>query len=309
MALPAMGLAWLGHDVTASTHLTGDWQADADCIVGARVARPSSSAVWRRLKADGMRLVLDLDDSYWDIDPLNQAAAREWTPVMLDSLAANMGISDVVTVVSERLAAVCREHTDTPVQVVPNSLPAQWMGNVRNYRPDVVRVGWAGTSSTVHDLHQAAHALKKIADRGDVEVRLVGVTPEQAVRAGVKHDRISTFGWLDTGDYLQVVSTFDVWVAPYRDNRFNGCKFPTKALEAGMMGIPLIASAIPPYTDWIEHGRTGILVERDHEWTQWVRRLVDDADLRERLGAASRGRAAPHILQQVNQDWEAVCRG
>jgi glycosyltransferase involved in cell wall biosynthesis len=309
MALPAMGMAWLGHQVAASTHLTGDWQGFADTIVGARVALPSSSVVWRRLHSRGVRLVLDLDDDYWSIDPQNESAARQWTPNMLSSLAANMQLADVVTVVSERLAQVAREHAgDTPVVVVPNALPAQFMGNVRNYADRPIRVGWAGTSSTVHDLSIAAHALKKAADRDDVEVRLVGIRPDMAIRAGVKHDRISTFGWLATQDYFNVVQTFDVWVAPYRDNAFNRSKFATKALEAGMMGIPLLVSGIEPYRQWITHDVDGILIRRDHEWTSQLRRVLDDEALRKRLGDAGRGRAAPHILQQVNQQWEAVCR-
>ena len=308
MLLPAQGMGWLGHDVRCDTALTGDWQSSADCIVGSRVARPGPSQLWRTLKTQGTRLVLDLDDDYWHIDPLNEAAHQEWTPRLLDALATNMGLADVVTVVTEPLAQSMRQHTDTPIRVIPNALPAQLMGNVRDYGKRPLRIGWAGTASTVHDLPQAAHALRKIAARPDVQVRLVGVDQNQAIRAGAKHPNIGTFGWVKQADYLSVVNTFDIWVAPYRNTPFNRAKFPTKALEAGMLGIPLIASAIEPYADWIEHGKTGLLVEREHEWTRLLRQLVEDDDLREQIGMASRSRGAQNILQQVNQQWETVCR-
>jgi glycosyltransferase involved in cell wall biosynthesis len=293
-------------EIPGAQELTGDWQTSADTVVGSRVARPGPSAGWRQLKDQGTRLVLDLDDDYWNIDPLNVAAHREWGTKMLESLSANMALADVVTVVSEPLAEVARQHSDNVV-VIPNALPAQLMSSVRDYRPDVLRVGWAGTASTVHDLPLAARALRKIADRGDVEVRLVGIDPRQAITAGCMHENIGTFGWIEQKDYLNVVSTFDIWVAPYRDTPFNRSKFPTKALEAGMLGIPLLASAIEPYADWIDHDRTGVLVRHEHEWTRQLKRLVDDPDLRERLGNASRGRASANILQVVNQQWQQVC--
>jgi hypothetical protein len=36
-------------------------------------------------------------------------------------------------------------------------------------------------------------------------------------------------------------------LAPYQGTPFNNAKFPTKALEAGFWGTPLIASDIRPY--------------------------------------------------------------
>jgi glycosyltransferase involved in cell wall biosynthesis len=313
--LVALGLSWLGHHMSMGQRRPPD-EEPLDAMIGCRIAMPGASKAWRALKERGIRLVLDLDDDYFHLDPANQAAVAVWTPEMQQSLAANLALSDVVTCCSEPLAEVLREYA-VDVRVVPNGLPAQYLSVPRDYeavgRP--LYVGWAGSGSTVAELPLAARALSRIADYrrpGGVMVRLVGITPEQAMQRGLKGTRVGALGWVPQPEqYLRdVVSEFDVWVAPYRDIAFNRAKFATKALEAGFLGIPLVASGIGPYRDAVVHGETGFLVPpgQEHLFGRYVKRLVDDAGLRQRMGLAARSRASRSILQALNQQWDAVVR-
>ncbi|MET9517404.1 glycosyltransferase family 4 protein [Streptomyces sp. NPDC002994] len=307
--LPGMSLQWLGHQVSGGMLLPEDWQ-ELDVVVGCRVAKSAPSRAWRTMKARGIRLVLDLDDDYLHLDPSNEAAYRVWSdPAMRKGLLDNMALADTVTCCSEPLAAVMRDyHGD--VRVVPNGLPAQYLGQPRDYDPEVLSVGWAGTSSTVAELPMAVRALTRIAQYprpGGVAVRLVGIDAAQAVGLGMRGKGMGALGWVPNfGHYLQAVSAFDVWVAPYRDIAFNRAKYPTKFLEASMLGIPLIASDIEPYRRVIRHGENGFLVKREHQWGRYLKRLVDDPDLRQRMGMAARAEASGAILQALNRQWEAA---
>lgn len=304
--LPAQSLTWLGHDAAANMAISDGWRAVADVIIGARVCHPGGPEAWRRFRDAGKRLVLDLDDDYWHLDVTNPVKSW-WTPEKLVDLETNLHGSDVVTVVTEALAEVVRQHTDTPVVVVPNGLHAGILGTLREYDRPRVRVGWAGTGSTVHELHIAARALRRIAEYRNVDVRLVGVPPRMAAAAGAAHANIKTLGWLDSpGRYLEGIGSFDILVAPYRDIPFNRAKFPTKALEAGFLGIPIVASDIRPYREAVDVGETGFLVREDHEWGHYLKQLVDDVALRRRMGLAARAKASASILQVLNKQWEAV---
>jgi glycosyltransferase involved in cell wall biosynthesis len=310
--LPGMGLSWLGHHVTVDQRLPDEWET-LDTVVGCRVAIPGASLTWRRLKNHGTRLILDLDDDYFHLDPANAAACAVWTPELQASLAANLALADVVTCCSEPLATVLRDYADD-VRVIPNGLPAQYLGSQRDYtsasRP--LNIGWAGSSSTVAELPLAARALSRIADYprpGGVNVRIVGIEPEHAVTAGLRGRRVGALGWVaDQRQYLAAVSEFDVWCAPYRDMAFNRAKFPTKALEAGFLGIPLVASAVGEYRSAVVHGETGFLVPpgQEHLFGRYLKALADDPGLRQRMGMAARARASSSILQALNQQWEAV---
>ncbi|TXJ75421.1 glycosyltransferase [Streptomyces lavendulae] len=310
--LPAMALSWLGHETTCGVRLPPNW-ASYDTIVGCRVAQVDPSRMWLRLKDEGKRLVLDLDDDYFHIDPSNTHAARVWNRDMLGRLAHNMGVADLVTCCSEPLAAVLRDYAPR-VEVIPNGLPAQYLGHPRDYtaagRP--LYVGWAGTSSTVAELPEAVRALNRIAQypRPDgVMVRLVGIPPEQALGLGLRGRQVGALGWVERIEhYLHAVSEFDVWVAPYRDTAFNRAKFPTKWLEASVLGIPLIASDTEAYRRVIRHGENGFLVRYEHEWGKLLKQLVDDPELRQQIGMTARGEASGSIMQALHHRWEAVVR-
>ncbi|WP_176741397.1 glycosyltransferase [Streptomyces sp. LUP30] len=307
-----MSLTWLGHTATHHPRLPQNWQS-YDTIVGCRVAQHDPSRMWLKLKDEGKRLILDLDDDYFHLDPSNTRACEVWDRDMLGRLAHNMGIADLVTCCSEPLAAVLRDYAPD-VRVIPNGLPAQYLGRPRDYTAEgrPLYVGWAGTSSTVAELPEAVRALNRISQYsrpGGVQVRLVGIDAGQAMGLGLKGRQVGALGWVERIEhYLHAVSEFDVWVAPYRGTAFNSAKFPTKWLESSVLGIPLIASDTPAYRAVIRHGENGFLVRYEHEWGRLLKRLVDDPELRQRIGMTARGEASGSIMQALHHQWEAAVR-
>lgn len=309
--LPGISLQWLGHNVSGGMRLPPDWR-DLDTLVGCRVAKAEPTKMWQYFKHEtATRLVLDLDDDYFHIDPSNAEAVRVWDRAMLRRLADNMALADLVTCCSEPLAAVLRDYA-ADVRVIPNGLPAQYLGKPRDYaaagRP--LYVGWAGTASTVAELPEMVRALNRISQyprEGGVMVRLVGISAEKAMSLGLKGRRIGALGWVERIEhYLQAVEEFDVWCAPYRSTPFNGAKFPTKWLESSMLGIPLIASDTPAYRAVIRHGENGFLVRYEHEWGRYLKQLADDPGLRQRVGMAARGEASGSIMQALHVQWQAA---
>jgi glycosyltransferase involved in cell wall biosynthesis len=84
--------------------------------------------------------------------------------------------------------------------------------------------------------------------------------------------------------------------------------FGLVALEAAAAGKPVVASDIGGLTDIVADGETGILVEpRDREALgRALSRLIDDAELRERMGAAAVRRAADFRPESVVPRFEAA---
>jgi glycosyltransferase involved in cell wall biosynthesis len=67
------------------------------------------------------------------------------------------------------------------------------------------------------------------------------------------------------------------------------------------LGIPTVASAVGMNFKVIEDGVSGFLVKDDHEWITIIERLIDDPDLRARVGEASRLRVLNTYSVKVNQ--------
>ena len=88
------------------------------------------------------------------------------------------------------------------------------------------------------------------------------------------------------------------------------------AREAMAYGRPVVATAVGGLVDVVEDGVTGVLVRpRDSAaMTREVRRLLDDAGLRARLGAAARDRAREQCswdahVQRLCDAWRLAARG
>ncbi|HUQ39307.1 MAG TPA: glycosyltransferase family 4 protein [Acidimicrobiales bacterium] len=88
----------------------------------------------------------------------------------------------------------------------------------------------------------------------------------------------------------------DVFATPCR-NRWGGLEqegFGVVFLEAAASGVPQVAGASGGAHEAVEDGVTGLVVDRPRDPAAVARaiaKLLDDADLRRRMGAAARGRA------------------
>jgi glycosyltransferase involved in cell wall biosynthesis len=312
----ALGPGWRGHQVYASQQL-GPQHLDVDVLVGSRVALPAAVETWRQVKKTGhTKLVLDLDDDYFHIDPSNEAAAEFWTPALLEGLKDAIWEADIVTVASEGLKdAIAKECAGIVgrIEVIENGLPAQYLGYQRNYNPDKLTIGWAGSANTAAWLPLIVPAVNKAAAGywgKECAVRFIGAPPDYIAKLGFKGPDLAAKEWIpDFSRYQQAVSSFDIWLAPYRSTPFTEAKFPTKAMEAGFHGIPIIASPIRGYRDWIDDGESGFLARYEHNWTGVLGALIREAGMREHVGMASTARASSNILQALGKRWEEVCLG
>jgi glycosyltransferase involved in cell wall biosynthesis len=81
----------------------------------------------------------------------------------------------------------------------------------------------------------------------------------------------------------------DILLAPLDRSRFSASKCPNKYLETAAIGSPGIYSRVPPYTDYVKDGETGLLVENEEKaWMEALELLYTDPDLRSRIVETAR---------------------
>ena len=84
------------------------------------------------------------------------------------------------------------------------------------------------------------------------------------------------------------LARFDINLAPLAvGNPFCEAKSELKYFEAALVEVPTIASPTGPFARAICEGSTGFLAAQPQEWYEALRRLVDDPELRHRVGKAA----------------------
>jgi len=306
---PLEELARNGHEIVCEM-AKSDVKADgADIIVGQFVggqALNMSSSVspvvqvhrwWRRFRLQS-RLVYEMDDDPFEVEPHNPYYAAYMNPVAHDSISHCIAVADVVTVstpvLAERIAKI-----NPNVVVLQNRIDESLL-TLERPKNDRLTIGWAGSHSHLHDIKLCAYGLRRIIDHHkDIDVHFVGADYRQIVGRPMRHT-----GWcVNTMDYYRLID-FDIGIAPLVPTRFAETKSHIKALEYAALGIPVIASDVDAYRDFVIDGVTGFLVRREHEWLQRLRDLINDEAMRAEMGAKSRALAAEWTIQKGWQDWE-----
>lgn len=293
-----------GHDVFYDGNMPPDIAlGGADVILAQRVVLEGPTEWIQKTARKGTtKIVIELDDDLWNIEGTNAIAHSFFNLEMQERAKQNLAVADQVTTTTDHLAERLSEYTTAPIEVIPNHV-SQWLVEHEPERnPDFVTVGWAGSATHVGDWAELSSELRRFLKRvPGVELHTMGHNLAQ----GWPQNRHSW--WRDKiDDYLRDID-FHVGLAPLRPSLFNKSKSALKAMEYGALGIPVIASNCGPYATYVQHGETGFLVDRPHEWAIYLRELVGDRTLRETMGQKARAYVSANSLMEDNTwRWEKV---
>ncbi len=263
------------------------------------------------MRARGKRVVFDVDDLMTEPDLAStdiidgirsQNLTEETTRSHYASVRKTMMASDFCFAPTEELAFYLR-GSGKPTYVLPNGFDQATLGKARRAlrtrrsgpSDGLVRIGYAGGSRThQRDLGLAIEALAKVM-RERPQCRLVlfrtpdNTTPlidveEYPAFVGLE-DRIEWRHLQPIHELPNELARFDINLAPLEfGNAFCEAKSELKFFESALVETPTVASPTGPFSRAIDHGKTGFLAATAEEWYAHLIQLVDDADLRARIG-------------------------
>jgi len=300
---PLGELAKHGHQVTVERGTTAAQAGDAEVIVGQVIA--GVNKWWRRL-ARYAKLVYELDDDPFEVEPINPAYVHYSPPWVHDSITHCLQVADLITVSTEPLAERMAKINPNVV-VLKNRIDEHMLSMVRPRR-DKLTIGWAGGESHTADIKEMAYGLQKTLQRHpEVSGHFIGADFRHLVGKPGQPFRFTPW-CVKTTDYYKLID-FDIGLAPLRSTRFAETKSHIKALEYGALGIPVIASDAAPYRDFVIDGVTGFLVRREHEWAVRLRELINDEAMRTEMGVKAKEVAADWTIQKGWPEWQAAYEG
>lgn len=315
MELPVRQLEQHGHEVTwrsvnddQGATVTQSDMAGHDVIIGQRLNVHRGMEAWRRARGPFSRLVYDTDDDNFNVNMENWQAYQTYQqPETLDAIIHMAGISDLVTVTTEHLAEVMREHTGAQnVLALPNYLPAFVLDMPRPERRRPA-VGYQGGASHGADVGLVSRPVRRFLKRfGGWDLQLGGTDYRPTFRAA---DQAKLIPWVpiydDPPGYYATLD-FDIGLAPLVMKPFDYSKSNIKVLEYAGRGIPAIATDCEVYRSFIRHGENGFLVKADHEWLKYLSVLANDDALRLKMGEQARADARNWTIEGNWEKWQTA---
>jgi glycosyltransferase involved in cell wall biosynthesis len=145
------------------------------------------------------------------------------------------------------------------------------------------------------------------ADGHDVRALIIGDGPRRAsLEEPARSAEVEMLG--PRSDVAEQLRSADIFVFPSAPE---GEGMPGVLIEAGLSGLPVVATAVPGVTSVVGDGETGLVVDVDNRpaLAAAVARLIEDPELRATLGAAARARCERlFTVDAVSEVWLELLR-
>jgi len=207
--------------------------------------------------------------------------------------------SDLVTVTQRKFAERVLSYISqgSTLAVIKNAidynLPAWNMPRIPKPKKKFCRFGWAGGIHHEQDVKYFAgvpHMVNGRVGRENCVWDFYGHPPPNTPKddwqidvwqkyrsilmAGFKGNKNWNIHYAQTADrYGQFFTNMDIALAPLEPNEFNDSKSEIKIAECGRYKVPLVASNVGCYDEWIVNGVTGFLIDPEKGRSEWVRIL------------------------------------
>jgi len=278
-----------------------------------------------------MPFIIDLDDDYLHVNPLNPASSiyyvssdpmtgRKIPSPKLLAVQAVISRATGLTVTTEKLRRTYSQFNPN-IEVVPNFIDASFWDSqepdTKSLFPriiqDEIRIGWAGSTSHADDFVYFIEAFHEIAQKyknvrfvslGYCHVELMKLVP--MFRWHTSNGSSHYDGYPSTLKAQEL----DIAVAPLKVEVFNESKSAIKVMEYGLCGLPVIATKGYglPYNEIIRHGENGFHAVSKEDWVESLSALIESEDLRRRIGGQLRQDILDHhdIAKNASQHDDAI---
>jgi glycosyltransferase involved in cell wall biosynthesis len=260
---------WIAATAAArAAALTFSWKADVTWV--SRQLLPAFTPLQMMAKRP---MILDVDDAVW----LNTGGHR----------VRNLAMASDMVVCGNSFLAERFYKWNANVTVIPTAVNTSW------YRPHRPRVdagpavlGWIGSSGNFPFLYAIEAALMRVFEHSSqTKLLVVADRPPQFKR--LPESRVEFERWTPHTE-LDAFARMSMGLMPLADSEWCNGKCSYKMLCYMAAGLPVVVTAAGMNREILAMGEVGLSAASVRDWVDAVTALVENPQLRERMGAAGR---------------------
>lgn len=228
------------------------------------------------------KLIVDYDDAiFHNYDDHSSGLVRKLLGKKIDNVmaSADLIIAGNNYISLRAIAAGARRVVIAPT-VIPESLYPEIKNQVKNDPPII---GWIGTPMTQKFLLEIESVLDELHNEVPFQLNLIGISEEFWIHK-IYRNRVA---WNETTESSELAK-IDIGIMPLTNNKFEQGKCGFKLIQYMGCSKSVLASPIGVNTSIVNHGVNGFLCSAKEEWLENLKNLLQNPDLRERLGQNGR---------------------
>lgn len=228
----------------------------------------------KKINKNGIPIIYDFDDAIY-IEQKGQKSNELRTSQMLKAASK-------VIISTHDLLPFCEKNNTKPI-IITSAVDTERIKPIKKIYDEKITIGWIGSHSTTDFLKDINVPLKNISENYKVRILVVGAMPGFQL----KKLKIASKKW-SLEKEADLINEMDIGIMPLPDTDYAKAKGGYKLYLYMSAGIPIIASPIGINSDIIKHGINGFLANSNEEWIKYLTKLIDNKQLREKMGESGR---------------------
>lgn len=215
--------------------------------------------------------------------------------------------SDVIIALSEYWKEYFKNEFPTKrVEIIKNVISAPRVHKQQTGYFTLLFLGLLGKNKGIYDLLECIRD-HKVEFQGKLKLYIGGNGEIEHVKQLIKEYGIADIvifeGWVSGDKKIELLNKSDAYILPsYKEG------LPISILEAMSYGMPIISTPVGGIPEIVSNGENGYLVEPSNKEDIYkaIISLLNDSDLRNRMGSVSLSRVGEHLSEYVEKQLETL---
>jgi len=243
------------------------------------------------------KVIFDFDDSIWlmDTSPENKKYEFLKNP---GKTKTNIKNAHLVIAGNKYLADFSKQFNSNTI-TIPTSVDCAFHKPIAELRgKEKVVIGWSGSISTIKHFESFTPTLKKLKAKYENKItfKLLGELNYINTDLLLKGD-----AWAAETE-VQELNKIDIGLMPLPDDEWAKGKCGLKGLTYMACGIATVMSPVGVNKEIITHGQNGFLATTEEEWLNYLSQLIENKELRLKLGEAGRQTVIEKYSVEANKE-------
>ena len=257
------------------------------------IQRKRFSVLWLKyIRKNARKIVYDFDDS---VMHRSSKHLRHESKTRVKMFKNMVNASDHVIAGNEYLQQNTIPYTQN-VTIIPSPIDISlYPQKTYSEKSDNITLGWVGAHGSIHYLKKMKPIFETLGKKNDkLRLKIVCDTFFDCENMVVDKKQ-----WSEK-DEVADIQSFDIGLMPLMDDPWSHGKCGLKILQCLATGVPVVCSPAGINKEIVEDGVHGFWANSQEEWIEKLEILINDHDLRRKMGMAGRERVIEHYSLKAN---------